>query len=209
MKKWVGLIAVACVAMGAEAQGLIKFANSATTLISIWGYGMPGVTVMPASGGGNPTFYFALLSAPFGTTDPTAFVFAGLYATNTTATTGGRLQGGSLLGVAANSTWPAATSRSFEVVGWDSSGGTTYNPAWLTDVASRNMPYFGISPIAAGMSGGTDPVTQLTYPALAVFSGTTIANGFSFGYIPEPGSGSLACIGIALWSIYRRRVHRK
>src|SRR6185369_3556722 len=76
-------------------------------------------------------FYFALLTAPLGTTDSTAFTFAGIYATNSAATTGGRLQGGSNLGVGVAG-WTPGTSRSFEVAGWSASMGPTWNPAWLT-----------------------------------------------------------------------------
>jgi len=197
MKKLAAILCLSALATGAFAQGLIKFANSATSLISVNG------AVMPQSSG-TPGYYFALLSAPLGTVDPTAFVFSGLYASNTTASTGGRLQGGSLLGVTANSTWPAATSRSFEIVGWDAGSGASYNPAWLTDAASRPA-FFGMSAIAGGQSGGTDPVTQQTYPALALFSGLTLASGFNIVSVPEPTTMALAGLGAAALMIFRRR----
>jgi len=200
MKKLAAILCLSVLATGAFAQGLIKFANSATTLVNVGG--------APTAPG--PGYYYALLSAPLGTTEPTAFVFSGLYATNTTSTTGGRLQGGSLLGVTANSTWGPATSRAFLVAGWSADQGAAFNPAWFQPgnvMGLRGTPggAFGISGIGAGMSGGTDPITLQTFPALAVFSGTTIASGFSLVPVPEPTTMALAGLGAAALLIFRRR----
>ena len=143
-----------------------------TTLISVDGAVTAG------------TYYYALLSAPVGTTDRTAFQFSGLYATNTA--TAGRLQGGSLLGVTANSTWGANVTRDFFVAGWSSDLGATFNPAWLSlNFAPATTGFFGWSAIATGTSGGTDPITQQTFPALPLWSGLTLTSGFNLAPIPE------------------------
>src|SRR6476660_9821153 len=87
MNKLINVVFALLLSGTVHAQGLVKFKNSSTTLISANNFVIP-----PAAG--FPDFYFALLTAPLGTTDYHAFTFAGVYATNTTATTGGRLQGG-------------------------------------------------------------------------------------------------------------------
>jgi hypothetical protein len=141
-----------------SAQGLVKFANSSTTLVSSFGNPISG----PAG-----SYYFALLTAPVGTTDPTAFPFSGLYATNTGVA--GRIQGGSTLGVPVPG-WGAGTSRAFMVCGWPSSMGYTWNPAWIFGgTIAKSM-------IATGMAGGTDPVTGGSIPALPLFSSATISS---------------------------------
>lgn len=206
MKKLAVTLCLAALTTGAFGQGLVKFANSATTLVSADG----AVTAASAT----PTFYYALLSAPLGSTDYHTFVFAGVYATNTTATTGGRLQGGSLLGVTTDNSWAPATSRAFYIAGWSADNGNVFNPQWITSGTVlpalggfRGTPggLFGLSAIGAGMAGGTDPVTQQTYPALALFAGTTIASGFNMVSVPEPTTMALAGLGAAALVIFRRR----
>jgi hypothetical protein len=161
MKKLFTTLILTVLVSTAFAQGLVHFANTSTTLISIY--------PAPAN---PPGFYFALLSAPLGTTDPTQFVFSGVYATNIAVA--GRIQGGSTC----NSTWPPAMTRSFMVVGWSADAGYVWNQSWLTSPPSCGS-YFGYSMIATGMAGGADPVTGLTFPALPLFSGTTINTGWT------------------------------
>jgi hypothetical protein len=143
----------------AGGQGLVKFSNSAATLVSSLG--------TPISGPSG-SCYFALLTAPVGTTDPALFTFSGVYATNTSVA--GRLQGGSNLGVAVPG-WGAGTFRAFRVCGWPSSMGHDWNPAWASGGVSS-------SGIAAGRAGGTDPNTGESFPPLALFSSATINVGF-------------------------------
>jgi hypothetical protein len=201
MKKLAAILCLTALTTGAFGQGLVKFANSSTSLVSFNG------AVMPASA--TPGYYFALLSAPLGTTDPTLFAFAGVYATNSTSAAG-RLQGGSLLGVTTDSTWAPATTRAFLVAGWSADNGNVWNPNWMHagtigGVAGTPGGYFGFSSIAEGRAGGTDPVTQQNYPALALFSGTTIAAGFNLVPVPEPTTMALAGLGAAALLIFRRR----
>jgi len=196
MKKLAAILCLAVLATGAFAQGLVKFSNNGSTLVS---FGPQGAGAATTPG---PTFYYCLLTAPLGTTDPTAFTFAGIYATNTTSTTGGRLQGGSNLGVTVAG-WAAGTSRSFEVAGWSIDGGTAWNSAWLT--APSGMSYFGLSGIGQGIAGGTDS-NGGSIPALAVFGAApSITSGFTVTPVPEPGTMALAGLGAAALLIFRRR----
>jgi hypothetical protein len=203
MKKFLTTVGLAAVAASALAQGTIKFANTSSILISY--ENQPGLysTIPPNT---VAPFYFAVLSAPLGVLDPSQFIFAGIYASNTT--TAGRLQGGSLLGVAMNSTWAPAVTRQFLVAGWD--GTPTFDPAWMAAPASGNgwhglgvvgptfgpVNYFGLSMISFGEAGGI--------PALVAFSGSTISSGFVLYWEgPEPTTAALAALGAAVVLIFR------
>jgi hypothetical protein len=183
------LMVLSIVWLGASsfAQGLVKFLNSSSTLISApvaGGFSLG--TIQPYS---TAIYYFALLTAPIGTSDPSAFTFAGIYATNTATTTGGRIMGGTANGVPVNG-WAAGESRAFEVVGWSSDGGTVFNPGWLT--YSVNVPaLFGRSGIGQGLAGGTDS-NGASIPPLALFGAApSISSGFVLG-VPEPTTCALA-----------------
>ena len=136
-----------------------------------------------------------------GTIDWTTFTFTGLYATNASATTGGRLQGGSNLGTLVPG-WPTGELRAFEVVGWSASLGPEFQPAWL----SAGFPIgFGWSPIATGaagaFNGGEGPGGPLPLfgPAPSLTSGFTIV-------VPEPEMVNIlvVALGTFLWD-YRQR----
>ena len=172
------------------AQGLINFFNNASTLVSVE---PPGV--LPQWPG---TFYFALLTAP---TNSTTFTFANVYGTNQTPA--GRFTGGANIAVTG---WAAGATMQFEVVGWSSDLGTTFNPAWLTTYPASG--FFGISGIGTGQAGGFNGVGTL--PNLNIFGGTTgIQSGFSLlTIIPEPDATTLAAAGIAVLLIFHRKVRR-
>jgi hypothetical protein len=170
MKKVVAVFCVGASLTGGLAQGLISFVNTASTLVSAG----PPCSVAPCWSPGS--YYFALLTSPVGANN---FTFAGVYGTNLAAL--GRFRGG--VGVAVNG-WAAGTARDFEVVGWSSSEGLTFNPAWLT--GSFTVPgLFGISSIGTGVAGGnTDSGPVIT---LNIFGGVTgIQSGFDLLPVAPP-----------------------
>jgi len=148
--------------------------NTAATLISTrtsWG-GNTAITGPPGS------YYFALLTASPGTTDPSRFVFSGAYATNQFPA--GWICGGSNVSVLG---WQPGTARSFMVFGWDASAGPNFNPAWLSA-----LPYeFGISSVGNGIAGGFDSQTSTNLPSLSIFGPGAISSGFNIAW------GCLSC----------------
>src|SRR5262249_15326950 len=92
----------------------------------------------------------------------------------------------------------------FEVVGWSSNEGPTFNPAWLTGSGfGYPFSYFGVSSIGTGFAGGATSTGLL--PNLNIFGGATgIQTGFTLRPIPEPSGMALAAFGAALLMIFRR-----
>jgi hypothetical protein len=183
----------------AFAQGTINFVNGGGPLVNWnptdWSQTGPNVVPIPPPAG---SFYFALLTAPIGTTDPLQFTFSGVYATNLNVP--GIIRGGSVV-----PSWATGTSRSFEVAGWDfGTGGATFNPFWLTDPASR-PDYWGVSVVGAGFAGGTDPVSGGPIPPLNIFGGNGITQSWVLMWIPEPATAAVAGLGAAALLIFRRR----
>lgn len=190
MKKLAAILCLAALATGAYAQGTVTFANNPSTLISYGG------TVLPSGAGGS--YSFALLTATSGTLDPLAFSFGNLIATNQNAA--GRMTAG-IAAVAAG--WAPGETKSFLAVGWVTSLGATWNPAWLTaDLVTGKQPGFGISAIGIGSAGGGP--TGL--PALVCFGAApSITTGFNIVPVPEPTTMALAGLGAAALLIFRRR----
>jgi hypothetical protein len=152
------------------AQGLVNFMNTPETLISVRDPLGGSVAINGPVG----SYYFGLLTASPGATQPSLFAFRGVYATN--VNTPGRINGG--LGVPVPG-WEPGTVRSFIVCGWSASAGATFDPAWLSGL----LPFapkikFGMSPISVGISGGFDAQTGENRPALDIFGSTTISSGF-------------------------------
>lgn len=199
MKKLAVIICSAALATGAFAQGVINFVDL-THPVSYTPGGGAAVALPTGQVGG---YWFALLTAPLGTTDPasSAWSFSGIYGTNLNAA--GLLSGGNGHQITG---WVPGTSRAFEVAGWDSSGGPAWNPSWLTTPASRNMLYYGVSMIAGGAAGGVDPVTGATIPPLNIFGAApSINGGWTLQSVPEPATMALAGLGAAALLIFRRR----
>jgi len=117
MKKIIVAVLLAGCSTSVFSQGLVNFFNNATTLISSSG------TAIQGSPG---TYYFALLTAPVGTTDPALFTFSGAYGTN--QATAGRFTGGVNVPIPG---WYPGTTRAFMVAGWSASKGHDWNSNWV------------------------------------------------------------------------------
>src|SRR5689334_22285391 len=91
----VALLSAAGAALG---QGIVNFFNNPKTLVS-------GTDGSPITGAGK--YFFALLAAPVGTTDPHLFTFTGAYATNMAVP--GRINGGGGWGQAVRDWVPGAS----------------------------------------------------------------------------------------------------
>jgi hypothetical protein len=159
MRKPLFALCLSCACSVAVGQGLVNFFNNPMTLIS----GANGAPSAPAG-----SYYFALLTAPVGTTDPREFKFTGCYATNQTAA--GRINGG--WGVSVPE-WPAGTAKAFLVCGWPASVGHDWNQNWLVGPGGAQL---GVSMIASGIAGGFSAGGMA--PPLNLFGSTTINSGF-------------------------------
>jgi hypothetical protein len=197
MKKLAVLLCLSGLTTGAFAQGLVNFFNTSSTLSSATVGGSTGAT----SGAAGSWYYGLLIAAP-GTTDPKAFTFAGAYATNVAFA--GRFTGGTP-GVTG---WAPGANMAFEVAVWSANLGPTFQNGWLTgNFGTATSGNFGLSGIASGVAGGGSPPA----PAFNLFGGTGgIQSGFNAPAIgsvvvPEPTSMALAGLGAAALFIFRRR----
>ncbi len=141
------LLGMVCIAPG---QGFVIFANTPSTAIYTNSPILSGTRGKTSGAAGG--FYYALLTAPAGTTnnDLTSGLwnFTGVYATNTSLP--GRLNGGTV----AIPGWPAGTSNAFMIAGWSSNLGHD----WATVYAELSNYYvtqgsFGLSAIGSGVAG--------------------------------------------------------
>jgi len=191
MKKIAAILCLSALATGAFAQGVVNFANLASTPVTAT------INNQTASiaGSGTATYYFALL---IGDSATGPFTFANTYATNSTAA--GRFVRNNVQVPG----WAAGATKFYEIAGWESSLGATFNSAWLTTAPSG---LFGVSGIGSGTAGGTDPVSGQSFPTLPLFGGGSgIQSGFNLGgAVPEPTSMALAGLGAAALLAFRRR----
>jgi hypothetical protein len=199
MRKRTLSVLLSLIFSSAGAQGLVNFFNNSATLFSA----RPDSPARP--GGSQGLYYFALLTAPEGTTDPNQFSFSGLYATNQTAW--GRFFGGNAIAVPG---WLPGTSRSYLVAGWTPNLGHDWNPSWLDSVFINATGFFGFSSIGSGVAGGFNGTGPI--PPLNLFGGATgIQSGFELYpvNVPEPSALGLVMIGVAslhsLRAPWRRR----
>jgi hypothetical protein len=181
--------------LGAFAQGNVTIINGTYSLVLTNSTAIGGSVgnTSPTIGG----FYYGLFTAPLGTTntDLTSglWTFTGVYATNTTITTGGKLSGGTE--VASTAGWPPATvSNTFLIAGWSAnlaqtnwtsisnqlagarpSGGQWSGGNWIGN------GFFGVSSTGYGVCGGgpqSVPAPNL-FGRTPTFYGIPITNGWS------------------------------
>jgi hypothetical protein len=151
--------------MPAFTQGIVNFANSPSTLISYRSLYSSETGLIS----GSDWYYFALLTSSSGA--PGTFVFTGIYATNRANTPGRFVNNGVTV-----PNWPAGTRLFFQVAGWHSSAGPTFNPNWQFGASPGP---FALSAIGSGVAGGTDSWTPARpFPPLPIFGGTGITSGF-------------------------------
>jgi len=197
MKKLAAILCLGALTTGAFAQGLVTFANSGVTQISITPSG--GTAAAFAAGSPAGSYYFGLLTAA---TAAGPLTFSGVYATNGAGA--GKMVAGYTPAVAG---WAPGVTMFYEVAGWSASLGTTFNAGWLTgNFAPGVQGYFGVSGIASGAAGGGLSVPA---PAFPLFGGTGLGgfnmNAVGTAPIPEPTSMALAGLGAAALLIFRRR----
>ncbi len=188
---------LAILVTGVQGQGLVRFANSDSTLISVFGpYPYPPVGPLPANAPG--TYLFALLTAPAGDFSLDDFHFTGNYATNTAAA--GRISGGPVLGITVD-TWAPGQTRNFMVVGWPSFYGSDFQNVFGGMPVSSYLSY--CSSIGTGAAGGTLGDGS-SVPTLNIFGDPPSIGGFVIYRIPEPAFGAVLALSVAAVLILRR-----
>jgi hypothetical protein len=175
------------------AQGTVLFNNTPSTPISA---GFPAVNISGAVG----SWYFGLLTSTSGAAG--TFTFSGNYATNA-PTAAGRFIGGTQI----VNGWAPGTTMFYEVAGWSSSLGPTFQPGWLVGNFGGRAGFFGISVDASGAPGGGSPPA----PPFPLFGGTGIGSGFTLDTIPplpEPSVTSLIAVGAGVILFWRGKLRR-
>lgn len=192
MKKLLTIVALACATSLASAQGLINWANTSATLISVNGSSM-AVRADAAT-----TYNFGLFVAPMGTAAPAGVAdanwqFVAAYALNSTAAAGaGRMLNP---GVATVTGYGAGTSVNFIVRAWQSGSG---GADWAA--AMPGLTYIGTSSLGTAVLGGGVIGTP---SAFGINPGQI--SGFNVIPVPEPSSMVLAGLGAASLLLFRRR----
>jgi hypothetical protein len=149
ISKLAAILALSVFSTGAFGQGTVVFANGPTTLISYAPTGTP--QTLPASPVGS--YYFGLLISA-SANGP--FVFTGVYATNTVKP--GRFGAASYTPTVPG--WAPGATMFYEVAGWSATMGTVFQQAWLP-FPTNTFGFFGMSPVASGVAGGSYPPTKL------------------------------------------------
>ena len=171
MKNSLILIICGWLNLTAFAQGLVVFANTASTPVIAnvnWASG-DSFTTIPINGQGG-SWYFALLTSVSGL--PGTFAFSGIV-----------------------SGWAPGKTMFYEVAGWSASLGPTWQLGWLDGNFGGKAGILGISSSGSGVAGGGIPPAS-PFP---LFGGTGINQGFSILLaIPEPRSIALAGLAFAL-----------
>jgi len=219
------LAAIAVVSIGAQAQGLVNFANSASAGSKISTNSVGGGAATALTGTTAGTFYYALFYSAAATTvngsassvipsvasagtyvwSDANWTFSGSYATNTA--TAGRVQGNtSANGPGATVAGLAGGSfAQFVVVGWSASLGSTISALQAAIAGGQFNPgqYIGQSAVSGSVQVGDG--VSVPNPAIIAASGSV--TGFTLGVlpVPEPGTMALAALGGASLLLFRRK----
>jgi hypothetical protein len=190
MKKCLLILPLSLAATALYAQGLVNFANTPNTLVSVEPLVYPPqpYTIMSGPPG---SYYFGLfLGAP----NPGSYTFTGIYATN--AGVNGLFSGG----VVAVPGWAPGTSHLYFVAGWDAASGHDFQPVWLTGLGVSS---FGVSLVGTGTAGDGASISTLNL----FDGGSTIQGGLQLGnnLVPEPSTVALAIVGATVLMVCRRK----
>jgi len=161
-------------------QGTVDFRNSPSTPITT--NNLQGATGL-ISGAGN--YRFGLYVGPFGSSAG-SLTLVGL---GTNGATAGQFNGGS--GVIAG--FPSDTQVSFQVRGWSSFAGSSFEQA-LTYATGANMPLAYLGQSTLGF------FTTPSSGSVIIFVG-----GFELAPIPEPSAFVLSLLGLSLLGGLRLR----
>lgn len=213
MKTIATLLTILLTTAGSHAVGLVNFANSSSTLISVDGAPMPTQT--------EREFIFAVFLAPSSTVsssgltaafaDP-VFQLACGYTTNHSSPLGaGRLTSRPSLDAGSIAGYSAGEFVDFVVRGWSSNLGYTWSEA-LANWNNGN-PLVADWAIGSSTIGNDLLLGGNVFPQPTLFGiGPDQVGGFNFqvggfNLIPEPSSLTLAASGLALLMQCRRRVN--
>ena len=182
-------VALSLGALRSSGQGNVAFANQTTTAIT----NMGGQKLVAPAG----TYMFGLYVGPAGS-QASALTLVGTGVNgNWPANSGldGFFSIGNPFTLASN---PPGTAIAFQVRGWPADLGTSYEAA-LVNFHGGN-PAFGES-----ILGSVTPTAPPT-PAAPLFGNTGggLVPAFALG-VPEPSSVVLGGLGLAAWSLIRRR----
>jgi hypothetical protein len=191
MKKLCTVFFIMGLAVVAQGQGTVTFANAAATQIRTNDFINAGPMSAPAG-----EFLFELDIAPFGSPPNTALM--------TGTNLGGGLGIGRFNGGNGTAPFPAGTQVSFQVHGWSSMYGNNFNTAYT---AWSTMPW---------LHGflGSSAQGFFTVPA----SGSVILFGASPGQVggfdmflvtPEPSTYALVVLGWLVWATRRTWLSRR
>jgi hypothetical protein len=193
VKKYLAILSLSLAATALYAQGLVNFANTPNTLVSVEPLVYPPqpYTIMSGPPG---SYYFGLF---FGEGNPYSWTFTGIYATNTGIN--GLFSGG----VVAVPGWAPGTSQSYFVAGWAAGMGHDYQPQWL--MGANILSDFGTTELlGTGIAGDGASI-----PMLNLFDGggSTITVGMQLHneLVPEPSTVALAIVGATLLMVCRRK----
>jgi hypothetical protein len=182
-------LAAAC---QAAAQSTVQLHNDNSSLVYTNSLAYGGTRGLTAPNPGQ--YYYGLFLAPAGATDPAAFTFSGVYATNTALA--GRYSGtGTTFGLAPGLTY------SIQVRGWSADNGESWTAVLSALQSGTATGFYGESAIATFSPGSPIPVP--------VVIGATVGS-FDLMAVPEPSVAALVIAAglLAMGSTPARRAEK-